>query len=122
MKIVDRKTVLHNMGDTRTVQNFNHVLGNSPKKLGLVATLYPDLAVNILTDALKNIFYNKQKGQDAFQPINEMAVEWDIDVNYITKIMIVQDVTTANPGLNKQPVTLVLEKKYYDKNDTFDRL
>ena len=27
MKIVNRKTVLHNMGDTRTVQNFNQVFG-----------------------------------------------------------------------------------------------
>ena len=27
MKIVDRKTVLHNLGETRTVQNFNQVFG-----------------------------------------------------------------------------------------------
>lgn len=119
MKIVDRRTVIHNMGETRTVQNFNHILGDKPKKMGLVATLYPDLAINILTEALKNIFYNKSKGADTFQPINEMAVEWDIDVNYITKIQIVEDVTTVTPGLNKQPINVVMERKYFDKNDTF---
>jgi len=27
MKVVDRKTVIHNMGDTRTVQHFNTLLG-----------------------------------------------------------------------------------------------
>ena len=119
MKIVDRKTVIHNIGDTRTVQNFNQVLGTKPKKLGMVATLFPDLAINILTEALKNIFYNKSKGADSFQPINSMAVEWEIDVNYITKIMIKQDVSGATPGKNKQPVTIVMEKKYFDKGDTF---
>ena len=49
-----------------------------------------------------------------------MAVEWTIDVNYITKIYIVEDVTVSNPGQNKTPITVVLEKKYYDKGDTFD--
>ena len=88
----------------------------------MVATLYPDLAINILTEALQNIFYNKEKKSNSFQPINEMAVEWTIDVNYITKIYIVEDVTVPNPGQNKTPVTLVLEKKYYDKGDTFKTL
>jgi len=116
MKIVDRKTVLHNIGETRTVQNFNQVFGSKPQKLGMVATLYPDLAINILTDALKNIFYNKSKGGNSFQPINAMAVEWEIDVNYIHKVYIVAD---ATGGLNKAPVTIYLDHKYYDKNDTF---
>lgn len=119
MKIVDRQTVVHNMGDTRTVQNFNQVFGDKPKKLGLVASLYTDLAINILTDALKNVFYNKTKDAQAFQPINEMAIEWEVDVNYITKIGIVEDVTVTTPGLNKAPVVLYLEKKYFDKGDTF---
>ena len=95
---------------------------DKPKKLGLVATLYPDLAINILTEALQNIFYNKDKKANSFQPINAMAVEWTIDVNYIQKIYIVEDVTGSTPGLNKEPIRLVLEKKYYDKNDTLNRL
>ncbi len=107
------------MGSTRTVQNFNQVFGDKPAKLGLVATLYPDLAINILTDALHNIFYNKSKTSNSFQPINAMAVEWVIDVNYIHKVKIQQDISTATPGLNKEPIVLILEQKYYDKNDTF---
>ena len=93
-------------------------MSDKPAKLGLVATMYPDLAINILTDALKNVFYNKQKGSDNFQPINSMAVEWEIDVNYIHKVMIVQDVAGSTPGINKEVVTLVMDHKYYDKNDT----
>ncbi len=91
---------------------------DKPAKLGLVATLYPNLAVNILTDALHNIFYNDKKAANSFQPINEMAIEWSIDVNYIHKVKIEQDITSATPGLNKEPITLVLESKYYDKGDT----
>lgn len=101
------------MGETRTVQNFNQVFGDKPAKLGLVATLYPDLAINILTEALQNIFYNKGKKANSFQPINAMAVEWVIDVNYIQKIKIEQDVSGPTPGMNKEPITIVLEKKYY---------
>jgi hypothetical protein len=119
MKVVDRKTVVHNLGDTRTVQHFNTLLGDKPHKLGLVATMYPDLAISTLTDALRNVYYNPKSSSSNFQPINSMAVQWDIDVNYIHKVAIKRDVNDAQPGLNKVPFTIVLEQKYYDKNDTF---
>lgn len=119
MKVVDRKTVVHNLGDTRTVQHFNTLLGDKPHKLGLVATMYPDLAITTLTDALRNVYYNPKSSSSNFQPINSMAVQWDIDVNYIHKVGIVRDVNDAQAGLNKAPFTIVLEQKYYDKNDTF---
>jgi hypothetical protein len=119
MKVVDRKTVVHNMGDTRTVQHFNTLLGDKPHKLGLVATMYPDLAITTLTDALRNVYYNPKSSSSNFQPINSMAVQWDIDVNYIHKVQIVKDINDATPGMNKAPFTIVLEQKYYDKNDTF---
>ena len=119
MKVVDRKTVIHNMGDTRTVQHFNTLLGDKPHKLGLVATMYPDLSITVLTDALRNVYYNPKSSSANFQPVNAMAVQWDIDVNYIHKINIVADVTDVTPGLNKLPFIVGLEQKYYDKNDTF---
>ena len=71
-----------------------------------------------MTDALKNVFYNKQKGNESFQPINAMAVEWEIDVNYIHKVKIEETVSGSTPGKNKEPFTLILESKYYDKADT----
>jgi hypothetical protein len=119
MKVVDKKTVIHNMGNTRTVQHYGTLLGNKPHKLGLVATLYPDLAITVLTDALRNVYFNPKSSASSFMPINSMVVEWDIDVNYIHKVNIAEDVTVATPGLGKQPFTVVLESKYYDKNDTF---
>ncbi len=119
MKVVDRKTVIHNMGETRTVQHFNQLLGDKPHKLGLVATMYPELAITVLTDALKNIYYKPKSGQDNFTPINAMAIQWDIDVNYIHKVYIVSHTGGPSPGVNKVPFTITLNQKYYDKNDTF---
>ncbi len=121
MKIVDRKTAIHNMGNTRTVQNFSKLLGEKAHKLGVVATMYPELSVAVLTDALNNVFFNKKKPSDSFSPINSMAIEWNIDVNYIPKVYI-SGYTAADltkPGLNKTPFTVYTTSKYYDKNDTF---
>lgn len=118
MKVVDRKTVLHNMGETRTIQHFNQLLGDKPHKLGLVATMYPDLSITVLTDALKNIYYKPKSSSDNFTPINAMAIQWDIDVNYIHKVYIVGTVEYPG-GSGKIPFTIHLEQKYYDKNDTF---
>lgn len=118
MKIVDRKTVINNMGDTRTVQHYGTLLGNKPHKLGLMATLYPELAITTLTDALRNVYFQGKGGKSEFTAVNSMAFQWDIDVNYIHKVAIAEDVTTATPGLNHVPFTLILDQKYYDKNDT----
>ncbi len=101
------------------MQHFNTLLGDKPHKLGLVATMYPDLSITVLTDALRNVYYNPKSSSANFQPVNAMAVQWDIDVNYIHKINIVADVLDTTPGLNKVPFTVNLEQKYYDKNDTF---
>lgn len=117
MRIVDRNTVLQNMGDTKTVQHFGTLLGEKPHKLGQVVTLYPHLAISTLTDALKNIFYNPKSSGSNYTPINSMAIEWQIDVNFIKKVRIAEDVT-GNPGSGKIPFTIQLEEKYYDKNDT----
>ena len=119
MKVVDRKTVIHNMGDTRTVQHFNTLLGDKPHKLGLVATLYPELAITVLTDALKNVFYKPKSSSDNFTPINAMAIQWDIDVNYIHKVYVATNSLSGTVGINKTPFVLPLEQRYYDKNDTF---
>ncbi|MCK5788536.1 MAG: hypothetical protein KAH32_06035, partial [Chlamydiia bacterium] len=113
MRIVDRNTVLENVSSTKTVQNFGTLLGKKPHKMGQVVTMYPELAISNLTEALRNV-YTKKKGGDAFTPINSMTIEWSIKVNFIKKVRIVG--TTAAPV--NGVYTLHLEEKYYDKNDT----
>ena len=112
MRIVDRNTVLENVSSTKTVQNFGTLLGKKPHKMGQVVTMYPELAISNLTEALRNV-YTKKKGGDAFTPINSMTIEWAIKVNFIKKVRIVAD---ATPIAGVFP--LKLEEKYYDKNDT----
>ena len=117
MKIVDRATVVQNMSSTKTVQHFGTLLGAKPHKLGQVVTMYPHLAISTLTDALKNIYYNPKKGSGSFSPVNSMAIEWDIDVNFIKKVKIVGDI--SGTGVSKKVETILLEERYYDRNDTF---
>lgn len=117
MKIVDRNTVVQHLSDTKTVQNFGRLLGTKPHKLGQVVTMYPDLAISTLTDALKNVYYNPKKDSGSFTPINSMCIQWDIDVNFIKKVDIVANI--SGNGLNKNVETIGLAERYYDKNDTF---
>jgi len=117
MKIVDRNTVVQNLGDTKTVQAFGRLLGTKPHKLGQVATMYPQLAISTLTDALKNVYYNPKKDSGSFSPINSMVIEWEIDVNFIKRVKIVGSI--SGTGVGKFVETIQLEEKYYDKNDTF---
>lgn len=117
MKIVDRSTVTENLGNTKSVQNFGKLLGEKPHRLGQVATMYPHLSITMLTDSLRNVYYNPKKGANTFTPINSMAIEWDIDVNFIKHVRIAE--TSTNTGANFRPFKIVLEEKYYDKNDTF---
>ena len=117
MKIVDRNTVVQHLSDTKTVENFGRLLGSKPHKLGQVITMYPDLAISTLTDSLKNVYYNPKKNTESFTPINSMCVQWDIDVNFIKKVKIVGNI--SGNGLRMMPETIVMEERYYDKNDTF---
>jgi len=112
MRIVDRNTVLENVSSTKTVQNFGTLLGRKPHKMGQVVTMYPNLAISNLTEALRNV-YTKKKGGDSFTPINSMTIEWNIKVNFIKKVRIVDVQSPTNRIFN-----LYLEEKYYDKNDT----
>lgn len=117
MKIVDRNTVVQHLSDTKTVQNFGRMLGSKPHKLGQVVTMYPDLAISTLTDALKNVYYNPKKDSGSFTPINSMAIQWEINVNFIKKVRIAGNI--SGNGANKNIETIVMEERYYDKNDTF---
>lgn len=117
MRIVDKSVVDRTMGgETRSVQHFGHLLGTKPHKLGLVATLYPELTMTYLTDSLMNVYMNESKGNQ-FQQIDSMFFEWDIEVNYIKQVNIVEDVTDT--GLNFSPIRIVFDQKYYEKGDTF---
>ena len=117
MRIIDRETVLENQSATKTVQNFGKLLHDKPHKLGQVATMKPELSVSLLTDGLRNVYQNSKSAKSQYTPINAMAIEWEIDVNFIKKVKITGNVSGSGTG--GTPVTIQLEERYYDKNDTF---
>jgi hypothetical protein len=113
MRIVDRRFIDKNIATTRTRQHFGSLLGEKPHVMGQVVRMYPRLTISNLTEGLRNVYTNK-KQEGGFTPINSMAVQWTIDVNYIKKVRIVKDaVPTA--GIFE----VHLEEKYYNKNETF---
>jgi hypothetical protein len=116
MRIIDRNTVYENMSATRSIQNFGTLLKDSPEKLGLVAAMRPDLSVSMLTQALKNV-YTKGEKKDSFTPINALAIEWQIDVNYIKRVKVIA--AASNAPTVHIPATVILAEKYFDRNDTF---
>jgi hypothetical protein len=116
MKILDRNTVTENMSKTRTIQSFGTLLRDKPEKLGQVVSMRPDLSISMLTEALRNVYKNS-KEVSSFQPINAMAIEWQIDVNFIKRVKLVA--AAVGTGLGFTPITVFTEENYFDKNDSF---
>lgn len=47
-----------------------------PQRLGVVASLYPELTASYLTDALRNVFYRDNKGGDKYKSIDSLVFEY----------------------------------------------
>lgn len=110
-------TIKPELAHSRTYQDFSKFLGDKPKRLGLVDTMYPEYTASFLTEGLGNIFYNKKKSGNSFQPIHSLRFEWEIQVNFIKRIKFANDVTDT--GANGSDITMAFTERYYEKNDTF---
>ncbi len=119
MKIVDRNTVLQNNNGTLTVGNIGTYLGENTKRLGVMATMYPENTLTALTDTLFNVYYGKTKKKESFTPINAMAIEWEIDVNFIKKVYLDGYTNATELGANQEVFIVYTKEKYYDPGDTF---
>jgi len=120
MKIVSKHTVLANNGDTLTDQHLGEYLGKSVKKLGVYASMNPELSLTAITDSLFNIYegVNTKGKRIGHTPINSMTFEWDIDVNYIHKVKIVGTVASGTHNVD-DVFNMYLAEKYYFQNDIF---
>lgn len=101
-------------GNTRSVQNWGHFLGQSPERLGLAAELYPEHTAMQLLDRLFNI--HKLPKEKQFQSIKQNCFTWQIKTNKIKQVQIARPVTTD--GRQGTPVTIVLQENYFHPNDT----
>jgi hypothetical protein len=118
MKVVDYSMIPQDiLSNTKTVQSLGAMLGQKPERSRSVVTLYPELTVSSITEALGKVHSKDLSAKDRFTPIRSMSFEWVIKTHMIPKIKIVEDCTST--GQNREEFPMILEKKYYDKGDTF---
>jgi len=116
MRIYESHNVPAWAGDTKTMQTVGTMLKEKPHRLSQMVRIRPDLSANMLTDGMMNVVY-KQGAKTRFDPISSFKFEWKVQTNNIVKVYFTEDCT--DDGASGTDITVILEKKYYDKNDTF---
>jgi len=99
------------------MQTLGAMLGAEPERLNQVVTMYPEHSISMVTEALNKVYRRDAKGGDSYTGINAMAYTWTVKAHMLPKIKIVQDCTAV--GQNREEFDMILERKYYDKGDTF---
>lgn len=117
MRVIQKQSLPSHAGDTRSIANLGTFLGKQPEKLGTVVKMFPRLSLSFLTEALGHVYKNGKTGKNKFQSINSMAVEWQIDVNFIKEVKITGAASSFSPVTKTFEIDL--EEKYYDPNDSF---
>lgn len=114
MRVVD-VSVLPNGSDTKTMQDLGSLIGLKPEMSKAVVTLYPNLSLQKLTEQLGAVY---QKGVENLKDIEAFSFEWLIKTNQIPRIKFAEDCNETGEG--GAEFAIVLEKKFYDKNDVFE--
>lgn len=115
MVIASYVNVKPELAHSRTYEDFYKFLGLRPQMMGVMARMSPHNTTIFLTEALLNIYYNN-KTVNKFQPINSMAIEWEIDIDFIERIEFAADVAWSGPGSD---FVVYFNRRYYEKYDTF---
>lgn len=100
---------------TRTYEDFHKWLGEKPERLGIVSNLYSQYTTTALTEALFNV-YAKGMNKDKFSPLNSFMVEWEINVNFVKRIPILN---IEGDGSNGSEVIFHFPERYYEMYDVF---
>lgn len=104
------------LAHSRTYEDFYKFLGAKPKMMGVMARMYPNNTATFLTEALKNLYFNK-KSVNKFQPINALMFDWDIDVEFIKRVEFAA--APSGDGTGGADITFYFKERYYEKYDTF---
>jgi hypothetical protein len=102
---------------TKSLQTIGSMLGHKPERSRSVVTLYPELTISSITEALGKVHSKNVTQKDRFTPIKSLSFEWLIKTHMIPKIEIVANCNAT--GQNREEFAIVLKEKYYDKGDTF---
>ncbi len=106
------------LGGTRTVTNLGSFLGKRATNLGIVGSMYPNHSATFLIEQARNT-YSIDKGKaEAFKPIMDTAVEWELDVHSIKQVTIARSLV-GNQGARGAVFSIFLKEGYFHPHDTF---
>jgi hypothetical protein len=115
MKVMDY-SLIRNGADTKTMQDLGQVLGMKPQMSRAVVTMYPQLSLQNITEALGRV-YKKDAGKTKSEQLSSFSFEWDIQTNQIPDVEFAEDCT--EDGYGGAEFRVVFKKKYYDPHDVF---
>lgn len=114
MKVVDYN-MLPDGATTKTMQDLGQTIGLKPHMSKAVVTLYPHLSLQKLTEQLGSVY---EKPVENLKSIDAFAFDWLIKTNQIPRVRFAEDCVATGEGGVEFPI--VLEKKFYEKNETFE--
>lgn len=117
MQVAQFTTVNPNMSSTRTYEDFSKFIGEKPTRFGIVSRMFPKNTTTYITEALGNVF-ELTKSKNKFQSVNSLYYEWQIQVNDIKRVEIVDE--PIGDGAGGTEITFAFRENYYNMNDTFE--
>lgn len=121
MRILSQSINLNNNGNTFTEKHLGEYLGEKPERLGLMASMRPDLTFTLLTESLRNTVMGNKLKKGTYKGIHKMAFEWQIKMNKIKRVPFAQNavISSTNLGAYSEEFSVFTPYKYYNKGDTF---
>jgi len=115
MQVISYSDIPEFHNDTKTIKHLGTLLGTRVNVLETIVKMRRDLTLSLLTDGLKRTYTQGRKS--GFEASDAMVFEWTIETTMIPRIRFMDNCTDT--GVNKTPITFILEKNYYAANDTF---
>ncbi len=117
MRVVDMSALPYG-GDTKTLQTLGGLLGMKPEMSKSVVTLYPNLTLTQMTEALGKVYSNgKNTTSKNLNPIKSLSYEWMIKTHQIPIIRFAEACTQTGEGFAE--FFVIFDRKYYSPHDTF---
>ena len=104
------------LAHSRTYEDFYKFLGARPKMMGVMARMNTQNTASFITEGLLNIYHN-EKTVNKFQPINSLALDWEIEVDFLKDIEFAA--APVGTGAAGSSITMYFKEGYYQLYDTF---
>lgn len=117
MRIINYDSIPSNANQTKTVRTFGAWLGEKPQNMQAAVLVKPEYTANMLLDAVGSV-YGMKNVDEEYSDIQGMKFQWQVDGGKrMVKVRFAESCTETGQG--KRDVRVVLDRKYYDRGDTF---